>query len=232
MNSGTTKLKRGATSPNKPGLLFMQYKNGKEYWVTPEQFEHNRKLCAERAKLQYLERREARLKAMAKWLAKPGNLEIKRKAYHTWVASPEGRKVRREISTRNRQTINGTISNRIWARIAVALKVGFTKSADTLSLIGCSISDFKKHIESQFQSGMSWDNFAAWEIDHRVPLASFNLSDPEQQKLAFNYHNCQPMWVKPNRQKSDWIEHEGKKIRGRDLRKHNIIPFPQEQKTA
>ena len=86
--------------------------------------------------------------------------------------------------------------------------------------------EFKQHMESQFEAGMTWDNMGAWEIDHRVPLAAFNLSDPEQQKLAFNFHNCRPMWREANREKSDFVEHNGAVVRGRHLRT-TIIPFSQ-----
>lgn len=95
------------------------------------------------------------------------------------------------------------------------------KSQRLLELIGCTMPEFKTHLESQFEFGMSWQNMGKWEIDHRVPLSSFNLADPEQQKLAFNFHNCRPLWKQANRQKSDKIE--GELFRGRDMKK--IIPF-------
>lgn len=95
------------------------------------------------------------------------------------------------------------------------------RSTKMLELLGCTLANFKSHLESQFELGMNWTNMGKWEIDHRVPLASFNLADPEQQKLAFNFHNCRPMWKEANRQKSDKME--GELLRGRDIRK--IIPF-------
>jgi len=159
--------------------------------------------------------------ARDKWRAKPGSIDKAKQAYQNWVNKPEGRLVRRQVTRRYLKTINGSIVNRVRSRIAVALKRGYTKSASTIELIGCSINDLKLHLESQFDVGMSWNNMGKWEIDHRVPLASFNLADPEQQKLAFNYHNCRPMWKEANRQKSDKVE--GELFRGRELRK--IIPF-------
>ena len=78
-----------------------------------------------------------------------------------------------------------------------------TKSATTLELIGSSVPFVRKWIESQFVDGMSWDNHGEWHIDHIRPCASFDLSDPEQQKECFNYKNLQPLWAEDNLRKGD-----------------------------
>ena len=92
------------------------------------------------------------------------------------------------------------------SRIITALK-GNSKSQRTISLLGCSIEEFRKHIESQFQEGMTWKNYGkgGWELDHIIPIAYFDLSDPEQQKLCWNYRNLQPLWRKDNIKKSDLV---------------------------
>ena len=65
----------------------------------------------------------------------------------------------------------------------------------TLSLLGCSINEFKKHIEKQFKEGMSWDNWSheTWHIDHIKSISSYDLSDPEQRRECFHYTNLQPL---------------------------------------
>jgi len=67
-------------------------------------------------------------------------------------------------------------------------------------LIGCTWEFLRAHLESQFQPGMSWDNYAldGWHIDHIIPCASFDLTDPEQQKACFHYSNLQPLWALEN----------------------------------
>lgn len=81
-----------------------------------------------------------------------------------------------------------------------------TKSATTLELLGSSVAYARKHLESQFVDGMSWDNHGEWHIDHIRPCASFDLTDPDQQKECFNYKNLQPLWAEDNLSKSDrWI---------------------------
>lgn len=78
-----------------------------------------------------------------------------------------------------------------------------TKSARTIELIGCSIEQLQAHLESQFKPGMFWDNYGlnGWHIDHIRPCASFNLTDPMQQRVCFNYKNLQPLWAIDNLRK-------------------------------
>ena len=77
---------------------------------------------------------------------------------------------------------------------------GEDKSASTRELIGADPEFVKKHLESQFEEGMSWDNNTndGWHKDHIIPCASFDLSDPEQQKKCFHWSNLQPLWAKDN----------------------------------
>jgi len=84
-------------------------------------------------------------------------------------------------------------------RIGAAL-VGKEKSARTLALLGVdTIGHYKSHLESQFELGMTWENYgAAWHVDHRIPVSLFNLSKPEEQRLCFNYKNTRPMWAAKN----------------------------------
>lgn len=75
-----------------------------------------------------------------------------------------------------------------------------SKSVQSIELLGCSFEQFKKHIESQWQPGMSWDNYAhdGWHIDHIRPCITFDLTDPEQQKQCCHYTNLRPLWAKDN----------------------------------
>lgn len=72
------------------------------------------------------------------------------------------------------------------------------KSKTTLALLGCTVEQCWIHLESQFTEGMTRENYGEWHIDHIRPLVSFNLSDLEQQKIAFHYSNLQPLWAIDN----------------------------------
>lgn len=81
------------------------------------------------------------------------------------------------------------------------------KTTFTMALTGTTTKGFVEHIESQWEPGMSWNNYGhgagLWQIDHIKPLASFDLTDPKEQSLAFHYSNQQPLWQVDNTRKSD-----------------------------
>lgn len=92
----------------------------------------------------------------------------------------------------------------------------------TMDMLGCSLQEFRDHLESQFTEGMSWENHGkyvrggpmTWHIDHIRPCASFDLTDPEQQKACFHWSNMQPLWAVDNLAKGDnpnWSENESSK---------------------
>ena len=93
-------------------------------------------------------------------------------------------------------SIKKNLRNRVWA----VLK-GLSKSDKTLKLLGCRIEELKKHLENKFEDGMDWNNYGVWHVDHIIPCANFDLSDPEQQRICFHYTNLQPMWGEKNIQK-------------------------------
>ena len=57
---------------------------------------------------------------------------------------------------------------------------------------------FMKYIEAQFKPGMTWERYGEWHVDHIRPCASFDLTDPKQQKICFHYSNLQPLWAADN----------------------------------
>jgi len=87
---------------------------------------------------------------------------------------------------------------------------GDLKAAPTKELLGCSYEYACQHLENQFTEGMTWDNWAidGWHVDHIMPLASYDLRDPDQQKEANHYTNLQPLWARDNLRKSDKLPHE------------------------
>ena len=71
--------------------------------------------------------------------------------------------------------------------------------------MGCSLSEFKTHLESNFEDWMCWDNYGlyngelnyGWDIDHIVPSSS---AKTEEESVKLNhYTNLQPLCGKINR---------------------------------
>lgn len=97
---------------------------------------------------------------------------------------------------------HANIANRLRCRIRAALHNAVAeKRARSLDLLGCSVDNWKIHLEGLFTDGMSWENQGAWEIDHIRPVSSFDLTDEEEQRAAFHYTNTQPLWAEENRAK-------------------------------
>ena len=99
---------------------------------------------------------------------------------------------------RKERDLNFRLASNIRSRICNALRRGRPRSA--IESLGCSIDELKNWIETQFQNGMSWNNWGrdTWHIDHIKPLASFDLTDPKQFDEATHYSNLQPLWSADN----------------------------------
>ena len=82
---------------------------------------------------------------------------------------------------------------------------GRKKRRHTKDYIGCSFQQLKKHLESQFEEGMSWDNMGTkpdgtrgWDVDHRRPCASFDFENEDEKYMCWHWTNLQPMWHEEN----------------------------------
>jgi hypothetical protein len=86
-----------------------------------------------------------------------------------------------------------------------AIKYGNTRKAHpSIVYLGCTIEEFKTHIESQFKEGMSWDNHGEWHLDHKKPLSLLSeVTDVEMLKELCHYTNYQPLWKDENLSKYD-----------------------------
>ncbi len=77
------------------------------------------------------------------------------------------------------------------------------KAGSAVRDLGCSLDLFREHLESQFSSSMTWENFGVeWEIDHIKPLGLFDLTDRQQFLEACHYTNLQPLSVVDHRRKT------------------------------
>jgi hypothetical protein len=89
------------------------------------------------------------------------------------------------------------------ARIRRAIYSG--KAGSAIKDLGCSLVQLRCHIEGRFLPGMTWQNWGSgpgkWHLDHIRPLASFDLSQVREFKLACHFSNLQPLWSHQNQQK-------------------------------
>ncbi len=96
---------------------------------------------------------------------------------------------------KKQKDINFRILENLRSRLSNALK-GRVKNT-TIEELGCSIEEFKLHLEQQFDKNMNWENYGTyWEIDHIHPLSKGG---------SFHYTNTQPMHFSENRSKGNRI---------------------------
>lgn len=143
----------------------------------------------------------------------PVRISEKHKA--RWVSRRKTPEQKRETARgyakrRGKNDIEYRLRNSLRQRVRSAVKRdGGLKSEHTMTLIGCSVSQLRTHLESKWRPRMSWDNYGKgdgkWSIDHIRPCASFDLTDPEQQRACFHWSNMQPLWWKDNCIKSSCL---------------------------
>lgn len=93
--------------------------------------------------------------------------------------------------------------NSFRARLCALVK---SKESKTKDLIGCSPAQLRMHLESGFKKGMTWDNYGThWHVDHVLPCASFDHSDPRQVAQCWHWTNLAPLEATKNLEKSDSI---------------------------
>lgn len=86
-------------------------------------------------------------------------------------------------------------------RLKKQLDKGF-RNGPTISMLGCTIIEFRDYIAKQFDQDMTWDNYGEWHLDHIKPVCSFDLTDTEQVALINHYSNLRPLWAVDNIAKS------------------------------
>lgn len=113
------------------------------------------------------------------------------------------------VVQRHPSRIRSRLLRALRRRFQAAFRYGANYSKTIVELTGCSVEQLRKHLESLWQPGMSWENygFAGWHIDHKEPCASFNLFDESERRACFHFSNLQPLWAKQNFDKRDNVCH-------------------------
>ena len=92
-------------------------------------------------------------------------------------------------------------------RFRLKKRSGSKKGQSYLSKVGYSIEELKVHLESQFQPGMTWNNYGlkGWHIDHIKPDSSFYYKSMDDVDFieCWALSNLQPLWAKDNLKKSN-----------------------------
>lgn len=86
---------------------------------------------------------------------------------------------------------------------------GLIKDKDfdkTFLILGYSVNDVMKRLESKFRDGMTWDNYGKfWHIDHIKPVSHFSFTSKEDEdfKKCWALENLQPLLKSENLSKGN-----------------------------
>ena len=82
------------------------------------------------------------------------------------------------------------------------------KTKKTFDLLGCSNSFLRQWNIYQLYGNMTIENYGSvWQIDHCLPIASFNIMDEIDMKKCFNWVKLRPMYSNENNSKKVKIDH-------------------------
>lgn len=99
-----------------------------------------------------------------------------------------------------------TLRHRLRALLRVTVKLG-REGRRLHQVLGYTTAELRAHLELQFTKGMTWEKVLAGEIeiDHIVPVASFNITSFEcpEFRACWGLANLRPMWASENRSKGD-----------------------------
>lgn len=134
------------------------------------------------------------------------------KYYHTekgnkyrkeWIEN--GGRERRTNYRRNRIQTDPEfkLRNYLSSNLGIFLRSqGKNKSRQLLDYLGCNAEQVMEHFESQFQPGMTRENFGSvWSPDHIFPI-SWAVTDEEIQRF-WHISNFQPLFVEDNLSKGN-----------------------------
>jgi hypothetical protein len=185
-----------------------------EYWVNEQVFEKNIKKSSERLKKRYASNKQEYLRQQREYRVKNADaIRERRRRYRQRNAAKI--KVAKQIyAANNKDKIAKALANRRAnnpiVRMANSMRRSIRRYLDagqkgemsSFEIIGCSKDDLRKHLESKFRDGMTWQNYGKhWHIDHIVPLISAKSSD--EVKRLCHWTNLQPLEALENLLKSD-----------------------------
>ena len=64
-------------------------------------------------------------------------------------------------------------------------------------ILGFSKKELKKHLESEFEEGMTFENYGKWGVSFHIPKRCYRFSSITSQdfKNCWSLKNLKPMWI-------------------------------------
>jgi hypothetical protein len=105
--------------------------------------------------------------------------------------------VNKKIVDKRKNSIINRLQHNSRCRISkVIARKQMKKTSRTSMMLGCSYKELIAHLESKFKTGMTWENYGEWHIDHIIPISSGKTI--EEINSLSKYTNLQPLWAEDN----------------------------------
>lgn len=195
--------------------------------MTPEQRERRRAQSLEATKRYQKRNRNKTLEAKKRHYRenkekareyRKSNKERISKVQRAWsVSNPEKtREYKSKYRKNNREKIRERVRNNITSPLRTRFTKAFAgnyKTGSAVRDLGCSIDEFRVHIENQFDEFMTWENRGTyWQFDHVYPLAKANLRDRVEFLAVANWRNYQPLEAGENVRKGNKVTPKARRL--------------------
>jgi hypothetical protein len=81
-----------------------------------------------------------------------------------------------------------------------------------MTFLGCTSKELKKYFEKKFYNDINWTE-RNFQVDHKIPISWFDLTNEKLYNLCFNYKNLQPLTIEDHKKKGSnvWTDYDLKK---------------------
>jgi len=123
-------------------------------------------------------------------------IEAERRYFREWAA----RRYKTNVAVRVHVSFSATMNSALRRKLGGS---GSKGGRSWVGLVGYDLNALMRHLERQFVPGMSWDNYGEWQIDHIIPVASFDFegTDDEDFRACWSLTNLRPLWQADNNAK-------------------------------
>jgi len=172
-------------------------------------YERNKEKLKEKARKHYAEHKEEAKKYYEdhkEYFQKAGAaFRAENPNYNSFYSKYKRKELNEKLKARIKTSPH--LKNRMWLQTRLSYCIKQNKPfGEQENIFGCTVEEFRSHIEKQFTRGMNWENHAKfWELDHIVPCSAFNLAFEDEQKKCYHFSNIRPLEKTLNRKKGTKI---------------------------
>lgn len=201
-------MKRGHRSDG--GMIFWGFQNPhpdgscRMVWMNESDFESKRSAELERLRKRYASNKDFHIQKTKEYQVKNADAIRESRRLYRQKNAAKIKLAKQRYGIENREKLSKALANHRAnnpiVRMANSMRRSIRRYLDagqkgemsSFEIIGCSKDDLRKHLESKFRDGMTWQNYGKhWHIDHIIPLISSKSVD--EIKRLCHWTNLQPL---------------------------------------